>query len=178
MNISRIFILAAVLVALVVPIAFGQDSATSVIKQQVWLDPIFVTVQDSQGRPHRICVQEGQWKTIDVPCSPAPAAPAPVIAPAGAPSASPIRLFAIQNRQKFQIQIEEVLAVRGDGAATGVVLPHDRAISSLSQLNLEVPPDTVLVTVRFKQFDRNNLRFKHPVLEASFETRAGGAMIF
>jgi hypothetical protein len=157
-------------------------------QRQVWIEPVTVTVIDAQGREHRIVAQEGYFKTVEIPgyflplagsapAARAPAVPAPPPAPM-APAEAARATYSIQNRDRFQVQVEEVIVIRGDGAASSMSLPADRSISSGQQLSVALPGDCAEVRVRYKKFDYGNKRFTRPVFETASEARAGGVLLF
>lgn len=164
-----------------------------VTARQVWLEPIYVTVIDSQGTPQRILVQEGQYRTILVPDVAAPVPPPPpavtrpiqahadscaVLLPSGPPGQIRVpaepphpvhptlhpRGFPVRNAQRFQVKIEEVLVTRPDGSVAPIALPTDRVIASCQDTLFLLPPEAVAVTVRFREWDYNNKRFRIPAL--------------
>jgi hypothetical protein len=167
----------------------GRGMWVPATQRQVWIEPVTVTIIDAQGREHRIVAQEGYFKTVEIPgyflpLANEPNPPAPMPAPAAALPApmahadSARATYAIQNRDRFQVQVEEVLVIRADGAASPLSLPPDRAISSGQQLAIALPENSAQVRVRYKKFDYGNKRFTRPVFETVSDARAGGVLLF
>ncbi len=55
--------------------------ADGTLVQTVWIEPIYMVVYDARGEPHRILVQEGHYKRIDIPPGTVPTGVPAVVAP-------------------------------------------------------------------------------------------------
>lgn len=138
--------------------------------ERVWIDAVYTTGYDGQGRPVQVLVSPGQYKDVRVPGR-HEVRTRRVWVPE--PQPQPVSTFTLRNTRTFQVQLQSVHVALSDGSTALVDLPKDRVISSTKELSLDLPPGAVSVTIRFKTWDWGNRRFRFPIYSAHYPLDRG-----